>query len=157
MENRTLPNEILLGEISSLLEEGREVVFTPKGTSMLPFIRGGRDSVTLKKMDQVRVGDIVLAHLPDSRYVLHRVVKVLPGDVFYIIGDNTVSGEYVKFENILGIMTYIQSEHREIDCVNDARYQRLVRAWWTVYPIRKCLLRVRGFLGKYKRRIAGRA
>ena len=67
MENRTLPNEVLLGEISALLAEGREVAFTPKGTSMLPFIRGGRDSVTLKKLAEVKVGDIVLVRLPDSR------------------------------------------------------------------------------------------
>ena len=129
MENRTLPNEILLGEISSLLEEGREVGFTPKGTSMLPFIRGGRDSVTLKKMDQVRVGDIVLAHLPDSRYVLHRVVR-LDGDLVEIMGDGNISGtERCRFGDVMGTAVLVAG-----------RRPGRGRLWRALKPIRRYLL-----------------
>lgn len=47
-----------------------------RGNSMLPFIVGDRDSVVLIKAQQLKNGDIVLAHLNNSRYVLHRIIKI---------------------------------------------------------------------------------
>ena len=44
-EKRVIPNEILLGEVTSLLAEGQEVVLLTKGGSMMPFLRSERDSV----------------------------------------------------------------------------------------------------------------
>ena len=60
-----LANEILFPEVAALLEEGHTVTLKAKGTSMMPFIVGGRDSVVLQKADRVAVGDIVLARLDD--------------------------------------------------------------------------------------------
>lgn len=129
MENRTLPNEVLLGEISSLLAEGREVSFTPKGTSMLPFIRGGRDSVTLKKLAEVKVGDIVLVRLPDSRYVLHRVWS-LDGDSLELMGDgNLVGKEKCRLADVMGTTVSI-----------NGRKPTRGRLWRTLKPFRRYLL-----------------
>ena len=61
-----LPNEVLLGEVAQLLSEGREVVMTPKGRSMLPFIRGEVDRIKLRQPDSLNVGDIVLAYFGNS-------------------------------------------------------------------------------------------
>lgn len=69
-----IPNHILLEEVATLLQEGRDVTLSPKGTSMLPFIKEGRDSVILRRLPDVEEGDIVLARL-DNRYVLHRVLS----------------------------------------------------------------------------------
>ena len=66
MERVVLPNEVLLGEVARLLKEGREVVITPRGKSMLPFIRNGVDRVKLRHPDRLSVGDIVLAYFGDS-------------------------------------------------------------------------------------------
>lgn len=129
MENRTLPNEVLLGEISSLLAEGREVSFTPKGTSMLPFIRGGRDSVTLKKLAEVKVGDIVLVRLPDSRYVLHRVWS-LDGDSLELMGDgNLIGKEKCRLADVMGTTVSI-----------NGRKPTRGRLWRTLKPFRRYLL-----------------
>ena len=68
-----IPNHILLEEVATLLQEGRDVTLSPKGASMLPFIKEGRDSVILRRLPDVEEGDIVLARL-DNRYVLHRVL-----------------------------------------------------------------------------------
>ena len=129
MENRTLPNEVLLGEISLLLAEGREVAFTPKGTSMLPFIRGGRDSVTLKKLAEVKVGDIVLVRLPDSRYVLHRVWS-LDGDRVELMGDGNLAGtEKCRLADVMGTTVSI-----------NGRKPTRGRLWRTLKPFRRYLL-----------------
>lgn len=131
MEHRVLPNEILLGEVGALLGEGREVSFTPKGTSMLPFIRGGKDTVTLKKIDTVEVGDIVLAHLPDSRYVLHRVIGI-DGDGLEIMGDgNLVGTEKCRTEDVLGTAVLI-----------NAHKPSKGRLWRRLKPVRRYLLAI---------------
>ena len=75
MDKRTLPNDILLGEVAAVLREGREAIITPTGNSMLPFIRGGRDRVVLRKQDEVSAGDIVLIHT-GGRYILHRIIQI---------------------------------------------------------------------------------
>ena len=54
-EKRVIPNEILLGEVTSLLAEGQEVVLLTKGGSMMPFLRSERDSVALRKLEKVEV------------------------------------------------------------------------------------------------------
>ena len=74
MDKRVVANEILLEDAAALMEEGREVTIKPLGYSMLPFIRGGKDSVRLKKMPAVAVGDMLLVRLPGPTYVLHRLI-----------------------------------------------------------------------------------
>ena len=74
-------NDILIPEMERMLNEGREVLFTPSGVSMRPFIEGGRDSVVLRRPSApIRRGDILLARYirPDESetYVLHRVLRV---------------------------------------------------------------------------------
>ncbi len=76
MDQRVIPNEVLLKEVATLLDEGRDVTLAPKGSSMMPFIMEGRDSVVLRRLPDVEEGDIVLARVEDQRYVLHRVMTV---------------------------------------------------------------------------------
>ena len=129
MENRTLPNEILLEEVGALLREGREVSFTPKGTSMLPFIRGGRDSVTLKKLDKVEVGDIILVRLNDSRYVLHRVISNNNG-ALVIMGDGNIVGtESCSEKDVMGTVILVNGHKPSKG-----------RLWRRLKPIRRYLL-----------------
>lgn len=75
MDKKIIPNDILLEEVATLLDEGRDVTLAPRGSSMLPFIVEGRDSVVLRRQAEVEEGDIVLARL-ENRYVLHRVITV---------------------------------------------------------------------------------
>lgn len=102
-----LPNEVVLEEAGKLLEEGREVVLTPLGNSMLPFIRGGKDEVTLKTMPDVEVGDIVLARLPGPTYVLHRVVDC-NFNLLTLMGDGNIRGtESCTRDDVMGTVTSI--------------------------------------------------
>ena len=130
-----LPNEVLLGEVARLLGEGREVVITPKGKSMLPFIRGEVDRVKLRHPDELRVGDIVLAHF-EGRYVMHRIIDI-KGDKITLMGDGnlkeTEQGERLE---VNGVVTEIIKP--------DKRHCKPGRAWlWrhTLF-LRKYLLKV---------------
>lgn len=102
MDKKILPNEVMLEEVASLLQEGRDVSFTPKGNSMLPFIRGGIDSVTLRLLPDIKVGDIVLARMGGAHYVMHRVIGI-EGDSLTLMGDGNISGcEHCIAADVIG-------------------------------------------------------
>lgn len=106
-----VPNEILLEEVASLASEGRDVELKAKGSSMLPFIVGDRDSVILRKAESValRPGDIVLARRAPGTYVLHRIVAE-KGNKITLRGDGNIKGtEVVSREDILCIVIAVIS------------------------------------------------
>lgn len=107
MKKMVVPNAILLAEADDLLSRGIEVVLMTKGNSMLPFIRGEKDSVNLKRFSAVKVGDIVLARIAPQRYVLHRIFAI-DGDAVTLMGDgNLVGTESCRLGDILGTVTEI--------------------------------------------------
>lgn len=80
--------------MSEMVEMIKEVVSTdgefrlyPRGTSMLPLIVEGKDSVILTKPSLLCVGDIVLYIRENGQYVLHRIVKI-KGNNLFLCGDN---------------------------------------------------------------------
>lgn len=134
MDKRVLPNEVLLEEAGKLLDEGRDVTFTPLGSSMLPFIHGGKDSVTLRKMPSAQVGDIVLVRLP-GRYVLHRIIA-LEGEKVTLMGDgNLVGTENCTTADIMGTVTAIQKGKRSVTPGKG-------RFWRTLKPFRRYILAI---------------
>ena len=134
MDKRILSNEVFLEEVGSLLDEGREVSFTPLGSSMLPFIRGGRDSVRLKKLDTLEVGDMVLVRLK-GRYVLHRVIK-LEGEQVTLMGDGNIAGtESCLRSDVMGTVTAIIKGKREIKPGKG-------KFWRAIKPLRRYILAI---------------
>ena len=150
---QTKQSDILLLEIERLLNEGKEVILTPRGVSMRPFIEGGVDSVTLIKKPTVAVGDIVLAHIAD-RYILHRIVKLSTSqlstsklDDFYKLstlnyqltlqGDGNLQGyEHCSAADILGTVTQIRSPKGRLKPLTKGRLWRLLK------PLRRYLLKI---------------
>ena len=57
------------------ISEGQSVKFSPKGVSMLPFIREGKDSVVISPVTEgLKKYDVVLYKRDSGQYVLHRIV-----------------------------------------------------------------------------------
>lgn len=130
------------------LEEHGTLTYTNVGTSMLPLLRQGKDLfiITKKGPDRYKAGDVVLYRRPPDRYVLHRIIKVLP-DSYVILGDNCVSREYgIRDGDILGAMTGFVRNGRE-HSVTEAGYRLYSRFMLvTTGPrifCKKCLLRMR--------------
>ena len=84
-----------------VLEKKGVIAYTNVGVSMLPLLRENRDIMIIRKRgaDRLKKYDAVLFVRPEvqdqSCYVLHRILKVLE-DGYWIVGDNCVSGEYVR-------------------------------------------------------------
>lgn len=144
-EKRTIPNEILLGEVTSLLAGGQEVVIMTKGSSMLPYLRSERDSVALRKKADVEVGDIVLAHLGGGRYVLHRIIA-LDGDRVTLMGDGNVRGteECLKGDISGTVVRIIKASGREFEPGKG-------RFWRAIKPFRRYILAIYRRLLKLKK------
>ena len=101
---KIVPNSILLAEVGRLLDEGKDVELLTKGNSMLPFIHGGKDSVVLRKFapESLNTGDIILAEVSPSHYVLHRLVSC-DGDRLTLHGDGNLQGvEQCLRKDVLG-------------------------------------------------------
>lgn len=133
MDKRVVANEVLLEDAAALMNEGREVTIRPLGNSMLPFIRGGRDSVRMKKMPSVAVGDMLLVRLEGPRYVLHRLIE-MDGDRLTLMGDgNLVGTETCTRADVLGTVTAIERGKRVV-VPGDGRW------WRRLKPFRRYIL-----------------
>ena len=85
-----LNNDQFFTEVARMLAGGNSVTLRAKGNSMYPFIVDGRDSVILQTYRKTAaVGDIVLAHLPEKGFVLHRIYKN-DGNEFVLMGDGNL-------------------------------------------------------------------
>ena len=146
MKQVVMPNAVMLGEVRNLLAEGRSVIILTKGLSMLPFIRGDKDSVVLKKAPSVAPGDIALAEIAPGRWVLHRVIEVNGSDVT-LRGDGNIRGiEKCSLEAVAGVVVEIQ---RRSGRKTDPRTPKAQKRWrrWCATPL---LIR-RGWLSFYRR------
>ena len=127
-------------EMKKILEGGGNVTLNPKGISMMPLLRQGKDGVVLKKTDTVpKKYDIVFYTRPDGKFVLHRIVGKRK-DGFVLRGDNQIENEYgVNPRAIIATVTHICRGGKVISC-KSIKYRLYV---WFLRPLR----RVKIFLG----------
>lgn len=138
MSSISVPNDIMLEEVRRLLALGDKVQLLTKGCSMLPFIRGGKDSVRLVKKD-FAVGDAVLAYTTDKRWVLHRVVD-LTGGMVRLKGDGNLRGEELcRAEDVAGVVEALILPSGREKTISVKRAQR-----WNALPylVRRAVLAV---------------
>jgi len=123
--------------------ETEEVIFrTNKGVSMMPLLREDRDIMLIRRRgaERCKKYDAVLFKRDSGQYVMHRILKVRPRD-YWIVGDNCVGGEYVREDQILGVLTGVIRGRRRID-VNSPGYLLYVHLWCDAYPVRFFILKV---------------
>lgn len=136
-----LPNQVLLPEVEKLLREGESVTLKVKGNSMLPFIAGERDSVVLQQAATLGKGDIVLAHLADGRYVLHRIIAMTDCGITLMGDGNLFETEQCTRADIAGQAVRILRNGRSVDCTT-LRQRWKSNLWNALQPARRYLLAV---------------
>ena len=140
MQKMIIPNEVLLAEVVSLVEEGKTVVLMTKGASMHPFIIGEKDSVRLKKPDALYPGLIALAEHRKDRYVLHRIISV-EGNRVVLMGDGNLKGcEICRKSDIKAVaVSILKADGTEVDCFA-RKHLRRAALWYRLLPLRRWLL-----------------
>ena len=74
--------------LRSLTEQGHSVSVPVAGSSMSPFLAGGRDTVFFSRPDTpLRRGDIVFYERASGQFVMHRVRRVHRDGSLDILGD----------------------------------------------------------------------
>lgn len=129
------------GLIREVLASGGEFRLYPHGTSMLPLIRQGRDSVALRRLDRpARKWDILFYQRADGSYILHRVKEVTSGGMI-LWGDNHTMLEHgVKDDQIIGYAARIFRDDKELNC--DGWGYRAYLWLWQFKVLRSVLLRI---------------
>lgn len=117
------------------LEAGRSVRFSPSGSSMLPMLREGIDSVVLSPLPKtLQKYDLLLYRRANGQYILHRVIKV--GQTYTCIGDNQFNQETnLQHDQMLAIVTSFYRNKKEIQTSN-ILYRLYCHFWHYSRPVR---------------------
>ena len=120
-----------------MLDEHGFCIISPVGSSMLPLIEEGTDTVKIVNPTfPLKKYDVILYQRPNGKNVLHRIVKVTKHG-YVVCGDNQVGLEkYVLDEWIIGVMDgYFKGEVYHY--LDDASYIKYSKSIVRRRPLRK--------------------
>lgn len=149
MEKKKVRLSQMLPAMEETLAAGGTVKLPITGTSMLPLLVAGRDTVILKKADlPLKLFDLPLYRRKDGAFVLHRVVAVEKDGTYTMCGDNQwVKEPGIAGEQIIGVVEAVERKGKLLP-VQSFRYRAYVRFWHALLPVRKYLVKLRGKLKK---------
>lgn len=149
MEKKKVRLSQMLPAMEETLAAGGTVKLPITGTSMLPLLVAGRDTVILKKADlPLKLFDLPLYRRKDGAFVLHRVVAVEQNGTYTMCGDNQwVKEPGISGEQIIGVVEAVERKGKLLP-VQSFRYRAYVRLWHALLPVRKYLVKLRGKLKK---------
>lgn len=129
-----------MNKIEDIIEKEGYYISTSVGNSMLPFLRERKDTIVIQKREQYKQFDVVL-YKRNGNYVLHRIIKVLP-ETFHIRGDNCYYDEYVKHNEIIGVMVEFYRGEKKVN-LNGIFYKLYVCIRVYSYPIRSVFNKIK--------------
>lgn len=146
--------EELLPFIEDAFNNGKTFTIPITGTSMLPLLVQGRDTVTIKKIDEdLKKGDLPLYRRKDGAFVLHRIIDINEDGSFVMCGDNQFIKEFgITSGNLIGIVCEINRNGNTFS-VEDESYVRYVNRVLRFFNVRYPLRRLRYALHKIKVKI----
>lgn len=149
MEKKRVKLSEMLPVIEETLAAGGTVKLPITGTSMLPLLVWGRDTVTLTAVNApLKKYDLPLYRRKDGAFVLHRVVKADADGTYTMCGDNQwVKETGICDEQLIGVVCEITRKGKTFS-VQSKKYKLYVRVWHFLLPVRKYLVKLRGKLSK---------
>ena len=140
---KTLANNIVIKDAIALVREGRRVVLPVKGFSMNPFIIGDRESVELVSPHQpLKVGDVVLAWVNGTHYVVHRIIGI-DGDKVTLMGDGNITGvEHCTTDEVAAVAEYVVAPSGKRRYLYTDGRMRFARLWGRLLPVRRWILAI---------------
>ena len=134
-----------------ILRRDGHLVYKTRGVSMEPMLHEKRDLVILQApSSRLKKYDVAL-YKRENAYVLHRVIGV-EKERYLFRGDNTCTVEQVPFDAVIGVLTGFQRKGKQV-AVTDGGYQRYVRLWCALYPMRALYMRCRRLAAQAARRL----
>lgn len=120
--------------IEEVIEREGVYISTTSGVSMYPMLRDRRDTIIVTKSEgRLKKYDVAL-YRRGEKYVLHRVIKVLP-DSYVIRGDNCLKKEYgITDRDVIGKLTSFYRKDKEVN-MSGAPYKIYSRLIPILHPI----------------------
>ena len=132
----------VMSEVVRLVAEGVSVTLPVNGMSMLPFIIGGRESVVLQKPTALHEGQVVLAWVDGTRYVVHRIIGI-DGEHITLMGDgNLVGTEHCTAADVKGVVTHVMDAQERMRDLYSWHRRWAARLWRWLRPVRRYLLAI---------------
>lgn len=135
-----LPMEEILELMQAAFAQGGSYCLVVTGWSMSPTLKPGRDAVRLTRSRKPRWGDIVFAPRRCGGYMLHRVVKLLPGGGAVLSGDGQTWLEEV--DEIIAVAEAIRRNGKWVSSENPV-YRVYIFLWFFTRPIRGVLVKLK--------------
>lgn len=135
-------NDVLIPKVVELIGKGHSVTLPLRGYSMRPFLEDGRDKAVLDVADtnSLRRGDVVLAFLPESKYVIHRIIEISENGIT-LLGDGNLTPEHCTRDDILAIVTgFYRKDLRNLCSVKSVKWRVYSWLWMILRPVRRYLL-----------------
>lgn len=137
--------EELMPIMQECLSAGKSFRFSPMGTSMLPMLREGIDSVVLSPIpEKLAKYDIPLYKRDNGKYVLHRIIKA--DETYTCMGDNQFAAESgLRRDQMIAVVTAFYRGEKQCS-VSSLSYRIYCRFWHHSRPLRHFGRRGIGFL-----------
>ena len=132
----------IIDEAVRLVREGVSVTLPVNGRSMLPFIIGGHESVILHRPGAIDVGDVVLAWVENSRWVVHRIIRI-DGNQLTLMGDGNIAGvEHCAIPDVKARVTHVVDAKGKPHSMYNRWRVLGAKVWFHLRPIRRYILYV---------------
>ncbi len=148
--NKKVRFEDIFPIIEETVAKGNQFSFCAFGISMLPFIRNGKDIVTLGPIQGIlKVNDIIFYRRENGQFVLHRIVKIHSDGKYDLCGDNQFHIEKnVASSQIIAKLIFLERNGRKI------HLNRLPsKIWCLILPIRRFLLHLKSAISWRMRKL----
>ena len=141
---RKVDNEAYIGVLKELLADGKQVSLAVTGSSMEPFLTGGRDQVLLVPVKRsLKKGDLVLFQRENGAYALHRILRVT-SEGCILIGDGQQETEGpIQRERILGVAELALRNGKRIS-EGSFWWEFFAKIWIRMIPLRPAVRRLYG-------------
>lgn len=143
---RTVDTQSYMSVLRELAESGETVCLTITGSSMVPFLVHGRDSIRfIKPKEPLKRGDMAFFVRKNGQYVMHRIVRRDKLGKYFAVGDAQTEIEGPIDENaVFGLVTDACRKGKWIK-KGDFWWDFFAGPWLRVIKIRPVLMKL-GFL-----------
>ncbi|MFD2743226.1 MULTISPECIES: S24/S26 family peptidase [Sphingobacterium] len=139
--SKTIENHLFFQHVQEYIDDGKDVVFSVRGSSMSPFLKE-RDLITIKplKDKDLKAGHIVLARYKKG-YILHRVIRI-DKEFLFLAGDaNLVQIEKVDRNAVVGFLSEATRDKKDIPLYT-SRMLCYAKLWYYIRPIRRVWIKL---------------
>ncbi len=118
MQNEAHRMEDIVPLLLEVIASGGEFRLSPRGTSMRPLLREGRDAVALVAPRELKKRDICLYRRADGSYILHRLMKFEQGAPVFCGDNQTIFERGVPREAVIAKVSAIYRDEKRVALTN---------------------------------------